>query len=115
MSGPWLQLQEHNKNNFIIFGLQEDEREDINKLKALFSNLGVDVNVDSAQLFRIRRSLEKCQPLIVKLKNQEEKAGCSITYGRKYHLKIRATKFGQQKLDTSDREKIPGNKELCDL
>ena len=69
-----LQLQERKKNNLIVFGLKENEQEDVHQLKALFSNLGADTDVDNAQFFRIGRSLEKCRPLIVKLRNQEEKA-----------------------------------------
>ena len=69
-----LQLQERKKNNLIIFGLQEDGRDDIYHLEALFSNLGVDVNVNNTQCFRIGRSLEKRRPLIMKLRNEEEKA-----------------------------------------
>ena len=68
------QLQERKKNNLVVFGLQEDQRDDISQLRALFSNLGANVNVDNIQFFRTGRSLEKCRPLIVKLKNQEEKA-----------------------------------------
>ena len=68
------QLQERKKNNLVVFGLQEDQRDDISQLRALFSNLGANVNVDNIQFFRTGRSLEKCRPLIVKLRNQEEKA-----------------------------------------
>ena len=68
------QLQERKKNNLVVFGLQEDERDDISQLRALFSNLGADINVENVQFFRTGRSLEKCRPLIVKLRNQEEKA-----------------------------------------
>ena len=38
------------------------------------SNFEADVNVDNAQLFWTGKSLENCQPLIMKLKNPEEKA-----------------------------------------
>ena len=68
------QLQERKKNNLVVFGLQEDGRDDISQLRALFSNLGADIKVDNTQFFRTGRSLEKCRPLIVKLRNQEEKA-----------------------------------------
>ena len=68
------QLQERKKNNLVVFGLQEEERDDGSQLKALFSNLGTDIKVDDTQFFRTGRSLEKCRPLIVKLRNQEEKA-----------------------------------------
>ena len=69
-----LQLQERKKNNLVFFGLQEDEQNDINQLKALFSDLGADVSLDNTKFFRTGRSLEKCRPLILKLENQEEKA-----------------------------------------
>ena len=69
-----LQLQERKKNNLVFFGLQEDEQNDINQLKALFSDLGADVYLDNTKFFRTGRSLEKCRPLILKLENQEEKA-----------------------------------------
>ena len=69
-----LQLQERKKNNLVFFGLQEDEQDDINQLKALFSDLGADVYLDNTKFFRTGRSLEKCRPLILKLENQEEKA-----------------------------------------
>ena len=68
------QLQERKKNNLVVFGLQEEERDDGSQLKALFSNLGTDIKVDDTQFFWTGRSLEKCRPLIVKLRNQEEKA-----------------------------------------
>ena len=54
--------------------MEEDEWEDVIHLEELFSSLGVDIDVDNTQCFRIGRSLEKCRPLIVKLRNQEEKA-----------------------------------------
>ena len=69
-----LQLQERKKNNLILFGLQETERDDIHHLKALFCNLGAVIDVDNTQIYRTGSSLEKCRPLIVKLRNQEEKA-----------------------------------------
>ena len=69
-----LQLQERKKNNLVFFGLQGDEQDDINQLKALFSDLGADVYLDNTKFFRTGRSLEKCRPLILKLENQEEKA-----------------------------------------
>ena len=53
------QLQERKKNNLVVFGLQEEEQDDGSQLRALFWT---------------GRSLEKCRPLIVKLRNQEEKA-----------------------------------------
>ena len=68
------ELQERKKNNLVVFGLQEDGRDDITQLRALFSNLGADIKVDNTQFFWTGRSLEKCRPLILKLKNQEEKA-----------------------------------------
>ena len=69
-----LQLRERKKNNLIVFGLPEDDTNDLHQLKALFSNLGAGVNVDDTQYFRIGRKIGKCRPLIVKLKNPEEKA-----------------------------------------
>ena len=54
--------------------LQEDEQDDINQLKALFSDLGADVHLDDTKFFRTGRSLEKCRPLILQLESQEEKA-----------------------------------------
>ena len=58
----------------ILSGLQENDRGDFHQLKALFSNLATDINVENTPLLRKGRSLEKCRPLIVKLKNQQEKA-----------------------------------------
>ena len=69
-----LQLQERKKNNLILFGLHENEQDDIHHLKTLFSNLGADIDVNNTQIYRTGSSLEKCRPLIVKLRNQEEKA-----------------------------------------
>ena len=69
-----LQLRERKKNNLIVFGLSEDESNDLHQLKALFSNLGAGVNVDDAQYFRTGRKTGKYRPLVVKLKNPEEKA-----------------------------------------
>ena len=69
-----LQLRERKKNNLIVFGLPEDDTNDLHQLKALFSNLGAGVNVVDTQYFRIGRKIGKCRPLIVKLKNPEEKA-----------------------------------------
>ena len=69
-----LQLRERKKNNLIVFGLSEDESNDLHHLKALFSNLGAGVNVDDTQYFRTGRKTGKCRPLVVKLKNPEEKA-----------------------------------------
>ena len=69
-----LQLRERKKNNLIVFGLPEDDTNDLHQLKALFSNLGAGVNVDDTQYFRIGRKIGKCRPLIVKLKNPAEKA-----------------------------------------
>ena len=40
----------------------------------ILSSLGVEINVDNTQFFWTGRSLEKPRPLIVKLRNQEEKA-----------------------------------------
>ena len=77
-----LQLQERKKNNLIIFGLEEDDWEDVIHLEELFSSLGVDIDVDNIQCFQIGRSLEKCRPLIVKLRNQEEKAEILYEEGR---------------------------------
>ena len=68
------QLQERKKNNLVVFGLQENGRDDISQLRALFSSLGADIKVNSSQFFRTGRSLKKPRPLIVKLRNQEEKA-----------------------------------------
>ena len=47
-----LQLQERKKNNLVFFGLQEDEQDNFNQLKALFSNLGADVHLDNTKFFR---------------------------------------------------------------
>ena len=69
-----MQLQEQKKNNIIIFGLQENERGDVYQLNALFSNLGTYIDVENTPFFRTGKSLEKSRPLIIKLKNQEEKA-----------------------------------------
>ena len=69
-----LQLQECKKNNLIVFGLPEDEQNDLHQLNALLNNLGAGVNVDDTQYFRTGREMGKCRPLIVKLKNPEEKA-----------------------------------------
>ena len=69
-----LQLQERKKNNLIVFGLPEDEQNDLHQLNALLNNLGAGVNVDDTQYFRTGREMGKCRPLIVKLKNPEEKA-----------------------------------------
>ena len=67
------QLQERKKNNLVVFGLQEDQR-DVSQLRALLSSLGADIDVVNTQFFWTGRSLEKPRPLIVKLRNQEEKA-----------------------------------------
>ena len=69
-----LQLRERKKNNLIVFGLPEDESNDLHQLKALFSNIGAGVNVDDTQYFRTGRKTGKCRPLVVKLMNPEEKA-----------------------------------------
>ena len=68
------QLQERKKNNLVVFGLREDKRDDVSQLRLLLSSLGADIDVDNTQFFWTGRSLEKCRPLIVKLRNQEEKA-----------------------------------------
>ena len=68
------QLQERKKNNLVVFGLQEDQRDDVSQLRALLSSLGADIDVVNTQFFRTGRSLQKPRPLIVKLRNQEEKA-----------------------------------------
>ena len=67
-------LQERKKNNLVVFGLQEDQRDDVSQLRALLSSLGADIDVVNTQFFWTGRSLEKPRPLIVKLRNQEEKA-----------------------------------------
>ena len=67
------QLQERKKNNLVVFGLREDNRDDVS-LRSLLSSLGADIDVDNTQFFWTGRSLEKPRPLIVKLRNQEEKA-----------------------------------------
>ena len=45
------QLQERKKNNLVVFGLQENGRDDISQLTALFSSLGADIKVDNSQFF----------------------------------------------------------------
>ena len=55
-----LQLQERKKNNLILFGLHENEQDDIHHLKTLFSNLGADIDVNNTQVYRTGSSLEKC-------------------------------------------------------
>ena len=59
------QLQERKKNNLVVFGLQEEERDDGSQLRALFSNLGADIKVENIQFFWTGRIFEKFQPLIV--------------------------------------------------
>ena len=66
-------LQERKKNNLVVFGLREDNQDDVS-LRSLLSSLGADIDVDNTQFFWTGRSLEKPRPLIVKLRNQEEKA-----------------------------------------
>ena len=52
------QLQERKKNNLVVFGLREDQRDDVS-LRLLLSSLGADIDVDNTQFFRTGRSLEK--------------------------------------------------------
>ena len=68
------QLQERKKNNLVVFGLQEDQQDDVSQLRALLSSLGADIDVVNTQFFWTGRNLKKPRPLIVKLRNQEEKA-----------------------------------------
>ena len=53
------QLQERKKNNLVVFGLQEDQRDDVSQLRALLSSLGADIDVVNTQFFRTGRSLKK--------------------------------------------------------
>ena len=73
-----LQLQKRKKNNLIIFGLKESNqdanRDDKNELQSLLADLESTVNLNDAKFFRVGRDLEKCRPLVLKLKNEGEKA-----------------------------------------
>ena len=65
-------LQERKKNNLVVFGLQEDQRDDVSQLRALLSSLGADIDVVNAQFFWTGRSLEKPRPLI---RSEERRVG----------------------------------------
>ena len=73
-----LQLQKRKKNNLIIFGLKENDQDanwsDKDELQSLVADLESTVSLDETQFFRVGRNLERCRPLVLKLKNECEKA-----------------------------------------
>ena len=73
-----LQLQKRKKNNLIIFGLKENDQDanqsDKNELQSLVADLESTVSLDETQFFRVGRNLGRCRPLVLKLKNECEKA-----------------------------------------